>query len=89
MGAIFFCRVANFNALGIIEDSCLVHAAYRIEMRMGRRPIRESVSYAPPRVHFYIGDFGYNALKTSYSVHRIDITTVGCRNGPIECRVHL
>ena len=28
MGAIFFCRVANFNALGIIEDSCLeVHAA--------------------------------------------------------------
>ena len=29
MGAIFFCRVANFNALGIIEDSCLeVHTAY-------------------------------------------------------------
>ena len=25
-----------------------------------------------------------NALKTSYSVHRIDITTAGCRNGPIE-----
>ena len=24
LGAIFFCRVANFNALGIIEDSCLV-----------------------------------------------------------------
>ena len=30
MGAIFFCRVANFNALGIIEDSCLeVHAAWK------------------------------------------------------------
>ena len=27
-GAIFFCRVANFNALGIIEDSCLeLHTA--------------------------------------------------------------
>ena len=27
-GGHFFCRVANFNALGIIEDSCLeVHAA--------------------------------------------------------------
>ena len=22
-------------------------------------PMRESVSYAPPRVHFYICDFGY------------------------------
>ena len=29
-----------------------------IEMRMGGVPIRESVSYAPPRVHFYVGDFG-------------------------------
>ena len=32
-------------------------AAYGIEMRMGRRPIRESVSYAILRVHFYVGDF--------------------------------
>ena len=52
MGAIFFYRVAIFNALGIIEDSCL-----DIEMRMGGGPIRESVSYAVERVHFYIGDF--------------------------------
>ena len=28
-----------------------------IEMRMGTVPMRESVSYGPPRVHFYIGDF--------------------------------
>ena len=32
--------------------------AYGIEMRMGKLPIDESVSYAPPRVHFYVGDFG-------------------------------
>ena len=50
MGAIFFCKVAIFNALGVASG---------IEMRMGAAPICESVSYAILRVHFYIlvGDF--------------------------------
>jgi len=30
-----------------------------ITITIGQRPIRESVSYGPERVHFYIGDFGY------------------------------
>ena len=62
MGAIFYCSLANLNALGIIEDSCLeVHAVF-LEMRIAAPGIHESVSYGPPRVHFYIpgvGDFGY------------------------------
>ena len=57
MGAIFLCGVAIFSALGIIEDSCMPRVASGIEMRMGTAPMRESVSYAILRVHFYVGDF--------------------------------
>ena len=28
-----------------------------ITITIGQRPIRESVSYGPERVHFYVGDF--------------------------------
>jgi hypothetical protein len=58
MGAIFFCRVANLSALGIIEDSCLARGPCGIEMRMGRRPIRSRIRFVwTEGLFFYVGDF--------------------------------
>ena len=54
----FLLQGGEFERFG---DHCrlMPRGACGIEMRMGGVPIRESVSYAPPRVHFYVGDFGY------------------------------
>ena len=77
MGGNFYYSMANLNTLGFIEE----RGTCGIEMRIHWWN-DESVSYAPPRVHFYIGDFGYQGGYFSMAMLTISVmaTTTACQH---------